>query len=357
VKVALAGAGIIGALCALQLRAAGVDVVLYDDAEHTPPASWAGGGILSPLFPWRHTDALNRLCGHALDDYRKLAGEIVAAGGVDPEVDQTGMLVIDEPQPEQALAWSQRLGRHIEMRQHQGRPCLWMPDVGSVRNSRLLKGLRTLLAARGIEAFPRRLSAFVEAGAHIELQFSDGSVAHADKLVISAGWQSSVLLAGHPLASMFFPAKGQMLLLRMRPGAIPGILLTEGAYLIPRRDGLVLLGSTLEPGRDDLSVTTDARNFLLEKAARLLPGIMDVPVVAHWAGVRPGCHRDTPVIGPVAPGSKVWLCTGHYRNGLVAAPASASLLATMITGGTPGLDSRPYSVSSSLSSPASSESF
>lgn len=356
-KVVIAGAGIIGALCALNLRAAGVDVVLLDDGAHTPPASWAGGGILSPLFPWRHTDALNQLCTRALDDYLELAGEIVAAGGMDPEVDRTGMLVIGEPHPEQALAWSRRMGRHVEARTYQGQSCLWLPDVGAVRNPRLLKGLRTLLRARGIEVLAHRLAAFAETGLDVELQLSDGSVERADRLVISAGWQSSALLGRVPVASMFFPAKGQMLLLRMEPGAIPGILLTEGAYLIPRRDGLVLLGSTLEPGCDDLSVTIEARSFLLEKATRLLPGIMDVPVVGHWAGVRPGCRRDEPFIGPVSSGSNVWLCTGHYRNGLVAAPASAALLATMITGGTPGLDPQSYSVSSSLSSPASSDSF
>lgn len=346
-----------GALCALQLRAAGMDVVLFDDGKHAPPASWAGGGILSPLFPWRHSDAVNRLCRDAFAGYRQLADDIIRAGGDDPQLDQPGMLVVGEPDVAQAFAWSQRNGRHVETVSHRGQSYLWMPDVGAIRNSRLMKGLRTLLQARGVELYTQHVGAVHGSAAGVALQLSDGTVQRADRVVITAGWRSGQLLGETPLASMFFPAKGQMLLLKAQPGDVTNILLADGGYLVPRRDGLVLLGSTLEPGRDDLQVTDQARSTLLEAGMKLLPSVRDWPVVGHWAGVRPGCRRDEPVIGPLSPGSNVWVCSGHYRNGLTAAPASARLLAALMTGQSPEVDPQPYSVPSSFSSPASSESF
>jgi len=357
VKIALVGAGIVGALCALQLRAAGMDVTLFDDGAHAPPASWAGGGILSPLFPWRHSGAVNRLCRDAFTDYRQIADDIIRAGGEDPQLDQPGMLVVGETEVARALEWSQREGCRVETVQRDDRICLWMPDVGAIRNSRLMKGLRTLLHARGVEVRAQRVSALSDLASGVDVRLSDGTSHRADKAVITAGWRSNQLLGDAPLASMFFPAKGQMLLLKAQPGAITSILLADGGYLIPRRDGLVLLGSTLEPGRDDSGVTDDARNTLLAAGVALLPSIRDWPVVGQWAGVRPGCHRDEPVIGRSSPAGNIWVCSGHYRNGLTAAPASARLLVALITGQEPRLDPIPYSVPSSFSSPASRESF
>ena len=356
-KIALVGAGVMGALCALQLRAAGMDVTLFDDGTHAPPASWAGGGILSPLFPWRHSHAVNRLCQDAFTEYRQITDDIICAGGEDPQLDQPGMLVVGEPDVARALEWSQREGRRVETVLRDDRTCLWMPDVGAIRNSRLMKGLRTLLHARGVEVQTRRVSALRDLACGVDVGLSDGTFLRADKVVITAGWRSRQLLADTPLASMFFPAKGQMLLLKAQPGAVASILLADGGYLIPRRDGLVLLGSTLEPGRDDLQVTDDARNTLLAAGMALLPSISDWPVVGQWAGVRPGCRRDEPVIGRLSADGNIWVCSGHYRNGLTAAPASARLLAALLTGRETGLDPMPYSVPSSFSSPASSESF
>ena len=149
------------------------------------------------------------------------------------------------------------------------------------------------------------------------------------------------------------PVKGQMLRY-IGVGAVPDeVVLAAEGYLIPRRDGSVLAGSTLEPGRDDTRVDESARARLQMTAERLWPALQGLSPENHWAGVRPGRRRDVPVIDAVTADGRVWICSGHYRNGLVSAPASARLLVQGMLGENTDLDLAAYS----FSSPGSSDSF
>ncbi|MDX1580438.1 MAG: FAD-dependent oxidoreductase, partial [Alphaproteobacteria bacterium] len=123
----------------------------------------------------------------------------------------------------------------------------------------------------------------------------------------------------------------------------PTILLSEEGYLIPRRDGLVLAGSTLEPGVSDSLPTEEGARQLQAMAGALMPSLFGRQPVAQWAGVRPGCARPEPVIRPLGDaGSRTWLVGGHYRNGLVSAPATARLLAELFNDEPPCVDPSPY---------------
>lgn len=134
-----------------------------------------------------------------------------------------------------------------------------------------------------------------------------------------------------------------MTLYRGEPGFLPAMVLGKGLYAISRRDGYVLIGSTLEHAGYDKTPTQDALSTLKVSAEELLPELAGAEAIGHWAGLRPGSPDGVPFIGEV-PGYKgLWLNCWHYRNGLLLAPASYELLKILLLGETPIIDPRPYS--------------
>lgn len=359
--VLVVGGGVIGMLSALELHARGASVAIYDAGPERAPASWAGGGILSPLFPWRYSDELNDLCVGVNESYQCWSEQIIAAGGIDPEVTLTGMLAICEDNSERVAAWSQVYQQEQSSLNMPLGSAYWLPHIGHVRNGRLLKGLKALLVARGVSIYRGVVDHLCEDSAGVTAYVGCEQV-RADKVLVAAGWWSSSLLSGaftsneeqsetaQGWADRLFPAKGEMLLYRAPVGLLKHIILSDQGYLIPRRDGHILVGSTHEKDVSDARPSELAARSLAEMARRLLPEFDKLEPVAQWGGVRPGHSRDTPLIDCLAGSQRVWLSTGHYRNGLVAAPGSAKLVAQRISGETPDLDSSPYSFSSQGSS-------
>lgn len=357
-QVLVIGGGIIGQLCALELSARGAQVTILDAFDHYPPASWAGGGILSPLFPWRFSDGLSALCAHAVADYRALNQRIVAAGGEDAEVSAYPLLCLCDDHEQDVQAWASRWQRAVEccdagvFYPHLGGRTAWLlRDSGSIRNPRLLKGLRTLLAKQGVTII-RALVEDIDCGATLSVRTNNGDYC-ADRLVIAAGHSSAALLQQLGVAHELLPVKGQMLRYASVPDMPQHVVLSEQGYLIPRQDGSLLVGSTLEPNRVDVEIDQGASTHLQKVAAQLWPVLASLVPSNHWAGVRPGHSTDVPIIDVLQTDKRIWMCTGHYRNGLVSAPASARLLAQRMCNETPEFKPMDYSVSS----PGSSDSF
>ena len=133
-----------------------------------------------------------------------------------------------------------------------------------------------------------------------------------------------------------------MLLFRGPVGLVRRIVLSRDRYVIPRRDGRVLVGSTLEHVEFDKSTTPAARAELHREALRLIPALADCAVEHHWAGLRPGSPIGVPFVGEHPRIQGLYVNAGHYRNGVVLGPASARLLADQMLGRTPALDPAPY---------------
>jgi glycine oxidase len=133
-----------------------------------------------------------------------------------------------------------------------------------------------------------------------------------------------------------------MILFQARPGLLRHIVQGEGYYLIPRRDGLVLAGSTLEHTGYSKETTPQAREQLMKAALRIAPGLAEYPVIRQWAGLRPGSPEGIPFIGEHSETRGLYLNTGHFRNGVVMAPASARLLVDGLLKRDSFTDSAPY---------------
>lgn len=330
--VAIIGAGALGLLSALELVRRGRQVTLFHDEPARPSASWAGGGILSPLFPWRYSDAVTRLTRHAVRDYQDLARDL----DMDFEVLAQGMLVFTD-EHEAVLEWTHRHDVACERRQ-QG---WYFPDLGSVRNPRLLVLLRARLEALGVRFRAERAVALEEEGECLTVVTDDARHIY-DQVVVAAGAWSAALLLPWGLQLPVSPVKGQMLLWDLGRDCPETVWLSDAGYFIPRSEGLCLFGSTLELHFDSSLPTREGYETLCERAIALLPVLADKTPRAIWAGLRPGNIRSEPYIFPVDVRQRLWVNTGHYRNGLVAAPASARLLAQWMCGETLAFDPAPY---------------
>ena len=356
IKAAVVGAGALGLLSAYQLALAGCQVCVLERCRVGREASWAGGGIVSPLYPWRYSPAVTALAHWSQDFYPRLGEQLRARTQIDPEVYVTGLYWLDLDDEAEALAWAQREGRPLRrvdvaaveravpaLAEGFGR-AVQMADVANVRNPRLVKALRAALEQMPNVSLHEQcaVSGFIRRGGQVTGVHTAQGDMHADQVVLAAGAWSGELMKTLGIELPVVPVKGQMILYKCAEDFLPAMVLANGRYAIPRRDGHILIGSTLEHAGFDKTPTDEALASLQASAIELLPALADAEVVGHWAGLRPGSPEGIPFIGPVPGHDGLWLNCGHYRNGLVLAPASCQLLADLMLGREPIVDPAPY---------------
>lgn len=324
------GAGAVGCLTALELRRRGAEVTLVDQGQLGAESSWAGGGILFPLLPWNYAEPVNRLALAGASLYPRLAAELAAATGIDPQYRRCGMRVSGNFGANAALAWC----RAHEVEAELEHDALWLPGVAQARNPRLMQALKAQLLRNGVTVLESAgLAPLDEKHGRIDgWRGQDGTRFRADAFVLSAGAWSQSLLGERSTGLSLKPMRGQMLLYRLAADILPHIVYQDDFYLIPRNDGHILAGSTVEDAGFDKSTTEEAAGDLHMKAGRLLPALASAPVIKHWSGLRPGSPENVPVIARHPAFENLYLNTGHFRYGVTMAPASATLLANLLEG-------------------------
>lgn len=358
----IVGGGLIGLLSARALSRTGAKVTLIERAQLGKESSWAGGGILSPLYPWRYARPVNELATWSQACYRTLADELERDTGIDAEWTQSGLLVLDEDQRETGMAWAaaqQVTAQPVDGAQIQGlEPALraghaaglWMPEVAQIRNPFLVQALRQDLLNRGVRvAEDTEVTHLLTKKGRINGVRTEYNEVLADRVIIACGAWSATLLKDLGQEVPVMPVRGQMILFRGSPGLLNHVVLHQGHYLIPRRDGRILAGSTMEEVGFDKTVTVEARNDLITVACALVPELAEVPVERHWAGLRPGSPSGIPFISAHPKVEGLYINAGHFRNGVVMGPASAELLADIVLERTPILDPTPYQLSACAS--------
>ena len=349
------GAGISGMMSARELLLAGAQVTLIERQQTGRESSWAGGGIISPLYPWRYSDAVNLLASSSQKVYPALAAQLAENTGIDPEYLNSGLLILAPDEIRAAVRWAQQwqvdLQQVDRQQMHDIEPTLkspveeglWLPQVAQVRNPRFMKALHTELESLGANfILDTSVTGFEHKGAIITAVKTTDRHYSAENIILCSGAWAGEMLSEIMPQPQIEPVRGQMLLFKTLPGTVKRITLWDSHYTVPRKDGRVLFGSTIEHTGFVKETTSEAAKLLHQCAIDLYPQLADYPIEHHWAGLRPGSPGGVPYIGKHPEYENLFINAGHYRNGVVLAPASAKLVADLVLGRETEIDPAPY---------------
>ena len=348
--VLIVGGGVIGCALAAELAARGLRVTLVERGEPGDEASGAAAGMLAPQAEAHQRDALFDLLLESRNLYPQWAAGLVEETGIDVGYRQTGLLqcVFGEPSFQSVVSpylWQQAAGLRVEEWSYERvRSCfggrlsqevaeaVFFPDEAVVDPRRLMAAVSTSARRRGVRLLTgtavRRF--LVRDGVCPGVETEEGSM-FANAVVDAAGaWAAfDPDLAPPP---QVVPVRGQIVELSVAGEPLTSIVSSDEVYLVPRPDGTVLLGSTVEPVGFRKAVTAEAVQRLIAAAVRLLPSLNQARFLSAWSGLRPGTPDGLPVLGR-APVPGLFYATGHYRNGILLAPLTARILADLLTGG------------------------
>jgi glycine oxidase len=368
--VAIIGAGVVGLGIAWRLAARGVAVSVFDRGAAGQGATHAAAGMLAACAEAEPgEEALVALGRDSQARWPAFAEELKLASGIDVELRREGTLVIALTSDDQA-----RLFHHLEFQKKLDLPLEWIsaaetrrrephlagklagavfsPEDHQVDNRKLAAALSVAARAAGASVNEHTPVASISSqGRRIDgVVLADGRKHAADVVVLAAGaWSRGIASSIPDLPPRSLPPvrpiKGQMLALRMDPAAplINHVIWGPGIYLVPRRDGRLIAGATVEEKGFDTTLTAGGLLTLLEAAWRAVPAIEELAIDEMWVGHRPGSRDDAPILGP-GPLDGLIYATGHHRNGILLAPVTADAIARLVLDGTLDPAIRPFGI-------------
>jgi glycine oxidase len=348
--IVVLGAGLIGLGIAFELARRGAEVRVIEAGESGAAASWAGAGMLAPYTESLGSAGFEAFCADSLAAYAAFARAVQEAGGVDARLHLDGIVeaAFDDPS-------AQRLQDHVRELATRGVDARWLsrdearmfePALGGhvlgasyvageghVDNRRLGRALRAACAALGVRIETNAGTVALEADVRrvLGVRGPAGFVPASTVVNATGAWAGALEGVPEHARVPVVPVKGQMLALALPLGLVRRVLWVPGAYLVPRDDGRLLVGATVEDAAFDIRVTARGMRALLDATLGALPSLGDFTVAESWAGLRPGSHDGLPYIGETALGGYV-VATGHYRNGILLTPATAAAIADLIEG-------------------------
>lgn len=338
------GGGIIGLLAAWYLSKEDYQVLLIDKSRIGQESSWAGGGILSPLYPDRYP-AIAPLVHWSHQGYPALVQELRGVCDIDPEFIASEILVLDaKPKTAGSFVGPEALAAlEPNLRAPHGTAMAFA--ASQLRNPRMLALLQCALAKKNVELSElEEVNGFtVEADRLIGLKTNKRNL-DVDNCIVAAGAWTAELLRTVGLAVKIRPIRGQMIVFAAPVGLLSRIVVHHYYYLIPRADGRILVGSTVEDVGFDKATTADAREKLREVAIRLVPALNNYVIEHHWAGLRPGSPDDAPLIGEHPTIRGLFVCSGHHRNGFATAPASSRLVVDLLLRRSTTIEASPFAL-------------
>lgn len=383
--VVVVGGGVIGLAVARELARRDASVVLVERGALASEASWAAAGMLAPQVEADGRDPFFDFACESRDAYPAFADALREETGLDIELDCTGTLYLafneeDERDCDRRFEWQSRAGLIVERltaeeaRAHEPRlsprvrAALRFPRAWQVENRKLCEALARSARAHGVEIRERTEARTIRAmrGRVSSVETLRGPIEAAAVVVACGAWSSllpvtaSVLPASStggaapaPPTEIYVdaaatpriePVRGQILC--YETGGEPlvrHVVYSPRGYVVPRRDGRLLAGTTVERAGFDKSVTDEGRRAIQSHAEEIAPACREFGTVAEWAGLRPRAADDLPVLGAHTEIEKLYCATGHYRNGILLAPLTGALIAELILAGEAPAPLAPFS--------------
>ena len=364
-RVAIIGAGAIGLGIGWRLAQARCTVEVFERDRAGRGASWAAAGMLAAGVETEPGErSLAALTAESLRRWPDFAAELEAAAGISVELRTEGTLAVATNADEAA-----RLRHETEFQRSLGIELRWLtgaearrlephlaPGIAAaaqsprdiqVNNRRLVTALaRAVERAGGTLHEQARVDAIETAGGRVRALRAGNRRFEADAVVLAAGaWSREIQELPPEARPPVRPVKGQMLALQMDAAAplIRHVVWAPGVYLVPRLDGRLIVGATVEERGFDASLTAGAMLSLLEAAWRVLPAIENCPIAESWVGFRPGSPDDAPILGPTGVEGLI-LATGHHRTGILLTPVTADEVSRCVLSGEASEAIRPFGI-------------
>jgi len=345
--VVIAGGGVIGGAIALELARAGLRVALFDRQQPGQEASWASAGILSPAPENPGVVSMVPLGKASMSLYPEFVAQVEEISGTsvgyrpkgtlealfshDTKAELSTIIALHhglglkaEPlRPEDARELEPSLSEEVEA-------AVLRPEEASVDNRALTAAILKAAQRCGAEIFSGDgAKAIWREGNRCAGLVLQTEKVEANSTIIAAGCFSATIEGVAPFAPVR-PAKGQMAALRADEVKIERVLWSEKIYLVPRNDGRVLAGATVEHAGFDKRVTAGGIEKILSAAIDLAPGLANARIEETWAGLRPDSPDHLPILGPTDIDGLL-MATGHFRSGILLTPITARLIREWIT--------------------------
>ncbi len=360
------GGGVIGLSIAERLSRQGITPIVLDRGAFAKEASWAGAGFLDLRSVARVGGSLMELCKRSYDLFPEWTERLKKDSGVDPEYQNCGSydVAFTEAEemsirrlennlktfsltgqwydPAKALALEPTLSPQV-------RSVFSFAQTGQVKPPRLSRALlKTLQKAKADLREFEQVEDFLLKGKQFLGVRTNKGIIDADGVVLATGAWSAALAEKLGVQLTAKPYRGQVVMYRGQPKALKHILFHSGplgiTYLVPRMDGHVYVGSTLEDVGFDKSTTPEGLEKLKKGAVQLVPGLSQQLVEETWAGLRPGSIDGWPYLGAVPGLDGVWMATGHYTHGILLSAVTGEVMAQLVTGERPSVHLHPFAL-------------
>lgn len=357
--VVVVGAGLQGSSVALRLAQAGRNVVVLERAVPGAEASAAAGGILSPGVEAVEPGPFYALCRASLERYPAFVREVEAASGVSVGYRGGGTLevALDDDHAKVLAARAGKIQRHglpvdvlddAEVRRlepaisRESRGALHFPDEASVDPRPLGRAVYVAATRAGATFVTGQVRRVVHGDRGVEGVDHEAGRIEAGAVVLAAGsWTMQVEGNGLPAGSVR-PVRGQIAVLDTRPPLLSRVVFSGHGYVVPRADGRILCGSTMEEAGFEKAVTAGGLRHVLDVAIGIAPALEKAPVVETWSNFRPASPDGEPILG-AGPVPGLFHATGHTRNGILLAPITADAVAAAVLGRPAPVDLAPFS--------------
>ena len=346
-RVVVVGGGVMGCSAAWELARHGYRVTVLERSVPGAEASSAAAGILGAEVEAHAPGPLVSLAQASRKLYARFAATLGRETGIDVEYRECGVLEVALGAPAwkrltAARAWQKPRPRALDRRELLRREPALNPELSGavafegdarVDPRRLFRALHIAAASAGVAfrsgAYVRRV--LERDGRATGVALDDGSSVEGEHVIVAAGSWTSLVEGTGVAPGTVVPARGQIVELELPAPALSSVVFGPGAYLVPRDDGRLLIGSTLEFVGYRREVTAGAVRDLLTAAIALVPSLESAIVKDSWSSFRPYSSDSLPLIGPTHLRG-LWLATGHHRNGILLAPITAAIVSALVRG-------------------------
>lgn len=343
--VIIVGGGLKGMLTALFLHDAGLKVMLVDQNELGRESSWAGGGLITPLYPWQASAVVSALVKDSQKHYPALCARLYQETGIDPQWMQSGLMNNATHEQQAAQDWAETWGYQMQVLEGKDlqatepylnskfKQILYFPDLAQVRSPRLNAALRAMLRMRPILVSQHQ-------PVH-QLHIVNGQAAgiyigndlfKAHKVILTAGAWTSAFPEIQDSPLQLRPLLAESIMFRTPTQTLERMIVHKDYYLIPRKDGRIVCGSVFSSQGLEKTLSEQAQQELREVACELMPELTELPIHNHWSSLLSFSENDEPFMGEHPDIAGLYINAGHGSNGVATGLGSVRAVVAQVLG-------------------------